>query len=399
MTHRLHIGIFGRRNVGKSAVINALTGQQVAIVSDTPGTTTDPVKKAMELPDIGAVVLIDTAGIDDTGHLGALRTEQSKRIIAQVDVAVLVITANTVGAFERSLMQSFAEAGIPFVALHNKSDQQTLTPELAGELQKEYRAPVLEYTAIHPNNNEQVLAALKSIIPEAALHGTSLLGGLVAQNDPVLLITPMDSEAPEGRLILPQVQTIRDILDNHGVAIVLKESEVGTFLNTAKIQPKLAITDSQLFGKIDKIIPKDIPLTGFSILLARHKGDFEHYLQGTPAIDKLRDGDRILILESCTHHSTCDDIGRVKLPALLQKHTGRRLSFDVVSGLSPLPGDIGSYALVIQCGGCMITPRQLKNRLKPFVDAGIPVTNYGMAIASLQGIYEGAIKSIGYKTQ
>ncbi len=401
MNNRLHIGIFGRRNVGKSSVTNALTGQQVAIVSDMPGTTTDPVKKIIELTGIGPVVLVDTAGIDDEGALGAQRVEKSKQVIEQIDIAILVIAHNTFGEFEQNLLAAFRKADVPFMVLHNKADLELATPETIEQINKEYHTTVVDYIAttdlansknLSNLKNDEVIRLLKNIAPTTIHHQPALLEGLVKPNDIVLLVAPIDSEAPEGRLILPQVQTIRALLDNHCVAIVLKETEIESFLLVTKLKPSLVITDSQLFGKIDKLIPREVPLTGFSVLLAHHKGNFAAYLKGTPAIDKLKDGDRVLILESCTHHSTCDDIGRVKIPRWLREYTKKNLEFEIVSGLSPLPRTITDYTLVLQCGACMITSKQLHNRLQLFIEAGIPVTNYGMAIAYLQGIYKRAVE-------
>jgi len=401
MANRVHIGIFGRRNVGKSSVINALTGQQVAIVSARAGTTTDPVKKTIELFGIGAVTLIDTAGIDDAGPVGSLRAERSKQLIEQIDAAILIIAGNQFGAFEEALIHAFRACDVPFVALHNKADQEKITPALVEKIKTEYHTEAMDFTALHlpqplptrEGSIERVIQLLQSIIPETT-HPSSLLSGLVQQGDTVLLIAPIDSEAPQGRLILPQVQTIREALNNRCIAVVVKETEVEAYLKNAPLRPALAVTDSQLFGKIDKIIPPDIPLTGFSILLARCKGNFENYRKGTPAIDQLQHGNRVLILESCTHQSTCDDIGRVKIPRLLQQYTGKTLAFDIVSGLSPLPHALARYALAVQCGACMITPRQLKNRLKPLVEAGIPITNYGMAMAYMNGLYERAMAAM-----
>jgi [FeFe] hydrogenase H-cluster maturation GTPase HydF len=397
MTNRTHIGIFGRRNVGKSSVINLLAGQDVAIVSETPGTTTDPVRKHIELFGIGAVTLIDTAGTDDDGTLGQLRIEKTRQVIAQIDVAILVIAGNSIGTFEEALMNDFREFSIPFLVLHNKADLQPLQPATEKRIE-DYRATVLDFTAlpapppVGENALDKVVQVLLSVAPQSVYRQKSLLDGLVERNDVVLLITPIDSEAPEGRMILPQVQTIRAALYNNCVAVTLKETEVETFLQHTGIRPKLAITDSQLFGKIDKLIPPEIPLTGFSILLARSKGNFDSYRKGTPAISRLQNGDRILVLESCTHQTTCDDIGRVKIPNLLRQFTGKSLMFDVVSGLSALPCNISGYALAIQCGACMITANQLRNRLRPVIAAGVPATNYGMAIAYMNGIYERAME-------
>ncbi len=386
-----HIGIFGRRNNGKSSIINVLTGQDVAIVSEIAGTTTDPVKKSMEIPGIGPVILIDTAGIDDTGDLGAKRIEKSRQALKTVDAALLIAADNTFGDEEQKLIEEFNNLDIPYAILHNKADLQPLNSQTKQHILAVSPAPVIDFSAMKPTALETVINTLKEIIPESAYQSRSLIGDLVKHGDTVLLITPIDIEAPEGRLILPQIQVIRDILDNDCVAVVAKEREIDAHIKRLQPRPALVITDSEVFPKADASIPKDIPLTSFSIILARHKGDFQNYLKGTPHLSKLKDGDRILILESCTHHVSCDDIGRVKIPRWLSNFSGKKMEFDVVAGLDQLPRDIHDYAIVIQCGGCMITRRQIINRLKPAVDAGIPVTNYGMTIAWVHGIYERAV--------
>ena len=386
-----HIGIFGRRNYGKSSLINALTAQDIAIVSDTPGTTTDPVKKSIEIGGIGPVILVDTAGIDDTGDLGAMRVKKTMQVIKTIDLAILVVNSNQVNDYETGLMEQFYDQGVPVVFVHNKSDIAPLNEEFRLRVESEYKSQVIPFNSLNPDNLGVLVEAIARAIPETAYKQASLLGDLVSYGDVVLLITPIDIEAPEGRMILPQVQVIRDILDNDCVAVVLKEREVDAFLKKTGIKPKLAVTDSSVFLKADASIPKDIPLSGFSVLLARHKGEFQKYLEGTPKISELKNGDRILLLESCTHHVSCDDIGRVKIPRWISNFTGKKLEFDVVAGLNKLSRPITDYALVIQCGGCMITRKQLVNRLKPAIDAGIPVTNYGMAIAWVQGIYKRAV--------
>ncbi len=392
-----HIGIFGRRNNGKSSIINLLTGQDVSIVSDTPGTTTDPVKKSVEIPVIGPVVIIDTAGIDDVGSLGTMRMKRTRAIINQIDFALLVISENQWGEFEESLISEFYKAGVPCIVVHNKSDVQEIGNE-CGSLISRKRMKYIDFSVVEPKNLEVLIDLIRTEMPSTAYKKRTLLGNLVTYGDIVLLITPIDIEAPEGRLILPQVQAIRDLLDNDCIAVVLKEREVDVFLKNTKIIPKLAITDSSIFLKASASVPASIPLTGFSVLLARYKGNFEHYLQGTPKISELNNGDRILMLESCTHHVSCDDIGRVKIPRWLTQFTGKKLNFDTVSGLTNLPRQVDEYALVIQCGGCVITPKQIINRLKPAVDANIPVTNYGMAIAYMQGVYERVIEPFIGKT-
>ncbi len=389
---RPHIGIFGKRNSGKSSLINALAGQEVAIVSDVPGTTTDPVSKNMEIGGLGAVVLIDTAGIDDEGMLGEKRIARSREVIKTIDLAILLITENTLGEFENGLITEFNKLDVPYFVVHNKSDLQPLSAEIKLKAKNELATVVLEFSALKKSNIEPLIKQMRSFLPETAWKPGTLVGDLISYGDTVLLITPIDIEAPEGRLILPQVQVIRDVLDHDGIVAICKEREVDAYFKRMQPKPKLVITDSQVFLKADASIPSEIPLTSFSIVLARQKGDFQHYIKGTPKIGELKDGDRILILESCSHHVSCDDIGRTKIPRWLSNFTGKKLEYDVVAGLNQVPRDIHEYALLVQCGGCMITRRQLINRLKPAIDAGIPVTNYGMAIAYVHGIYDRAIK-------
>ncbi|MBN1416048.1 MAG: [FeFe] hydrogenase H-cluster maturation GTPase HydF [Bacteroidales bacterium] len=386
-----HIGIFGRRNTGKSSIINVLTGQDVAIVSPHPGTTTDPVKKSVEIFGIGPVVMIDTAGIDDSGDLGSRRVMKSKEIIKSVDMAILVLSENRFDSYEEKLLDDFYEMGVPFLFVHNKDDKEAIDPELKRIISERFNQPVVEFSALYPSEFEEFVSAIRQTMPATAYQKQSLLGDFLRRGDMVLLITPIDTEAPEGRLILPQVQAIRDILDNDCIAIVVKENEVEAFLHKTGIRPVMAVCDSSVFRKADASVPKDIPLTGFSILLARFKGEFDSYLNGTPAISDLKDNDRVLVLESCTHHVSCDDIGRVKIPGWIGAFTGKKLHFDVVAGLNRLDRPINDYALVVQCGGCMITRKQLVNRLQPAIDSGIPVTNYGMAIAWMQGVYDRAV--------
>lgn len=386
-----HIGIYGRRNYGKSSLINRLAGQNIAIVSDVAGTTTDPVKKSFEITGFGPVILVDTAGIDDVGELGNLRIEKTLESIKNADLAILVIAENTFGSFEKQLIEEFKNTDTPFFILHNKQDKETLSEKLRFEIAAETEAEIIGFSNVDNSDIEPIIQLIKKTVPESALKTPSMFGDLIGYGDIVLLITPIDIEAPAGRMILPQVQAIRDVLDNDAVAIVLKEREVDSFLKRTGIKPALAVTDSQIFLKADAMIPKDIPLTGFSVVLARLKGDFEAYLEGTPKISELKDGDRILMLESCTHHSSCDDIGRVKIPRWISNFTGKTLHFDMVTGLSKLERPITDYALVIQCGGCMITRKQLLNRLAPAKQTTIPITNYGMAIAYVQGIYNRAV--------
>ncbi len=299
---------------------------------------------------------------------------------------------NVLGEFENGLIGEFNKLDVPFFVVHNKSDLQPLLPATILKIENELQTIVLEFSILQLTSVEPLVAQMRNFLPETAWKPGTLVGDLISYGDTVLLITPIDIEAPEGRLILPQVQVIRDVLDHDGIVAICKEREVDAYFKKMEPKPKLVLTDSQVFLKADASIPSEIPLTSFSIVLARQKGDFQHYIKGTPKIGELKDGDRILILESCSHHVSCDDIGRVKIPRWLSNFTGKKLEYDVVAGLNQVPRDIHDYALLVQCGGCMITRRQLVNRLKPAIDAGIPVTNYGMAIAYVHGIYDRAIK-------
>jgi len=387
-----HIGIFGRRNNGKSSLINAFTGQDTAIVSDVAGTTTDPVRKSIEIAGIGPAVMIDTAGIDDSGELGQKRILRSRDMLKIIDLAILVVAENLFDEPEKGLIADFRKNDLPFLIIHNKSDLQPAEKDLLKVIHDRYSVPVIEFSAKYPTNLEEVIRAVQEAIPESAYRKKPLVGDLISYGDVVLLITPIDIEAPEGRMILPQVQVIRDVLDHDGVVVICKEREVDAYLRKMNPKPALVITDSQVFPKADAAVPRNIPLTSFSIVLARQKGDFDNYIKGTPFISKLKDGDRILILESCSHHVSCDDIGRIKIPRWLNSFTGKKLEFTVIAGLDRIPGEMREYAMVIQCGSCMITRKQLISRLKPAIDAGIPVTNYGMAIAYVHGIYNRAIE-------
>jgi [FeFe] hydrogenase H-cluster maturation GTPase HydF len=386
-----HIGIYGRRNNGKSSLINSLAGQDIAIVSDHAGTTTDPVKKSFEITGFGPVILVDTAGIDDSGDLGEKRVERTVRTLEIIDLALLLVTANSWGEFEDNLVNKFRERDIPFIIIHSKSDIEEPGSDFKKKVLALTGTELFEFSSVDKRNYEELISLIRNTIPEHSYKTPTLLGDLIGYGDIVLLITPIDVEAPEGRIILPQIQAIRDILDNEAVAIILKEREVDSFLKRTKIKPVLAITDSQVFVKADASIPRDIPLTSFSIMLARYKGDFDNYLKGTPKISELQNGDRVLLLESCSHHVSCDDIGRTKIPRWITNFTGKKIEYDVVAGHDPLPGPINGYSLVIQCGGCMITRKQIHNRLQTAIKAGVPVTNYGMAIAYVQGIYNRAI--------
>lgn len=382
---KVNIVITGRRNTGKSSLINTILGQEKAIVSDTPGTTTDPVKKSYEIPGFISAIFTDTAGTDDEGTLGEERARKSFAAIRQADAAVLVISGDNFGKEEEVLIEEFNKYGLPFLILHNKSDLSPISLTLRQQLEKRYKTQIIDFST-YTDNSQKLINALKTIIQKP--EHTSFIGEIVRPGQIVMLVTPIDSGVPVGRMILPQVQLIRDILDNKCINIVLQPEEITGFLNQTGITPALVITDSQAFGLVARLIPENIPLTSFSIVLAHHKGNFEHYLKGTSQIDKLCDGDRILMLESCSHHVSCEDIGRVKIPALIRKHTGKHLEFDFVAGLDQIKRPVTDYALIIQCGGCMITTQQLRNRLRPVIEAGVPVSNYGMAIAWTQGIFK-----------
>lgn len=382
-----HIGIYGRRNNGKSSLINLLTGQNIAIVSEHPGTTTDPVKKSVEIFGVGPAIIIDTAGIDDEGELGKLRIEKTLQTIPTIDTAILILAHNTIGEYEEALIREFSFYDIPYSVIHNKSDIEQPTEDFKLKTERLTGKPILEFNAVNPDNFDELVELIKNTIPQTAYIKPSLFEGIVNPKDIVLLVTPIDSEAPAGRMILPQVMAWRDVLDQNCICMSCRETELEDFFLLG-IKPALVVTDSQAFDYVSKIVPVDVMLTGFSVLFSKLRGDFEAFLKGTPYIDHLQNGDKVLILESCTHHVSCDDIGRFKIPRWIEKHTGKTLEFDVVPGLAAVTNPPSSYSMVIQCGGCMVTRKQLVSRLKPFIHAGIPVSNYGMTIAWVNGIFE-----------
>jgi len=386
-----HIGIFGRRNIGKSSLINALIGQEVAIVSNEAGTTTDPVKKSIEIFGIGPVVITDTAGIDDVGELGALRIDKSMGVIPNVDFAILLIANNIFGEYETKIIQEFDIYDTPYIIVHGKSDIVSINNKLKEEIELTFGVIVEEFNIFEEVLLENLLQLLIKWMPDNAYKQKSLLKGIIKPKDVVLLITPIDSEAPEGRMILPQVMALRDVLDNDAICITVKETELEYFIKLG-IKPKIAITDSQAFAMVSKIIPDDVLLTSFSIMLARYRGNFEEYIKGTPKISELQDGDNILMLESCTHQVSCEDIGRFKLPKWIEEYTGKKLNFDFAAGLTNFPKPIEDYSLIIQCGGCVVTEKQLNNRLKPVIKQGVAVSNYGMTIAYVTGIFDRVIQ-------
>lgn len=383
-----HIGIFGRRNYGKSSLVNFLTDQRVAIVSNTPGTTTDPVRKSMELLGVGPVVWVDTAGVDDDADdLGRMRVFKTHEALKQCDLALIVISNNVFGTEERNLISLCRSLKTPFLLIYSRIDVSIPNVAFIADLETEFKQDVFQLTIKDSSLRAPLCAAIRNALPESAYQNKGLLDDVVHRNDTVVLVTPIDGSAPEGRMILPQVQVLRNLMDIHAHAIFCQPEELTDTFSTLREPPHLVITDSQAFAKVSPLVPKDVYLTSFSVVLARAKGLFNDYVKGTPQIDSLRDGDRVLLLESCTHNVTCEDIGRVKLPKLLAKHTGAQLQCEVVSGLTALERPITDYKLVIQCGGCVVTSKQLAARLMPAVLAGVPVSNYGLAIAYMTGIF------------
>ena len=387
---RLQIGIFGKRNAGKSSVLNAIVKQDVVIVSDFPGTTTDPVDKAMELQPLGPVLLIDTAGIDDdAAEIGAKRVERSRKVIDRCDMALLVFTADSWSTEEEELAAIFIERRIPLLAVCNKNDlkqpDETLVARLAG-----LKVPLVPISIKDGTGLDLLREKLIEFAPEGYLVNRPVLGDLTTPEKPVLLITPIDKEAPKGRLIMPQVQAIRDALDHEAWCVVVKENAIGAALANMKEPPVLAVTDSQVFGPVSKAVPPEIPLTSFSILMARMKGDLSACAAGAAAIANLKPGDKILIAEGCAHHPIAEDIGRVKLPRWIREYTKFDLEFVHVQG-QDFPADLSPYAMVIHCGACTFNRRAVLSRILQCERAGVPFTNYGVAIAFLHGILERAL--------
>ncbi len=374
---RIHIGFFGLRNAGKSSVVNSVTGQDLSLVSDVKGTTTDPVKKAMELLPLGPVVIIDTPGIDDVGELGEMRVKKARQALNMTDIAVLVTEAEKeLTSAENELVTLFKDKNIPYIIAFNKSDLRADIPSPAENI---------IYVSAKENKNIFELKEMIGKLAKVSEDSKRVVGDLIEKNDVIVLVVPIDKAAPKGRLILPQQQTIRDILDSGAVSVVTRDTELTETLASLGKKPKLVITDSQAFGRVSKDTPEDIMLTSFSILFARYKGDLISAVKGAAALDKLKDGDKVLISEGCTHHRQCGDIGTVKLPALIKKHTGKNIQFEFTSG-TQFPESLDDYALVIHCGGCMLTEREMKYRVKQTLDCGIPITNYGTAIAHMNGI-------------
>lgn len=374
---RPHIGFFGVRNAGKSSVVNAVTGQKLSLVSDIKGTTTDPVKKAMELLPLGPVVIIDTPGIDDSGELGEMRVRRTMQVLEQTDIALLVVDGRKgLSKADDRLIKLFEQKKIRYIKVFNKSDELSEIPS-----QGEDEIFVSAKTG-------QGIYELKEMIARAAKlekNDRPLVSDLIEPGDLVVLVVPIDSAAPKGRLILPQQQTIRDVLEAGAISVVTRESELKSTLSSLGKKPRLVITDSQAFGQVDRDTPRDIPLTSFSILFARYKGDLKEVVKGAAKLDRLFDGARVLISEGCTHHRQCDDIGTVKMPAWVEKYTGKKLSFEFTSG-GEFPDDPTGYDLVIHCGGCMLGEREMKSRIRRCAEKNVPITNYGIAIAQMHGI-------------
>lgn len=380
---RLHIGFFGMRNAGKSSLVNAVTGQELCVVSETKGTTTDPVRKAMELLPLGPVVIIDTPGIDDEGDLGKLRVEKALSVLNKTDIAVLVTDASReLQPPELELIKSFKERNISYVIACNKSDLLNSIPKADGNS---------IYVSALTNTNIYELKELIGSLSKVQKQDKRVIAHLIAPDDVIVLVVPVDSAAPKGRLILPQQQTIRDILDTGAVCMVTRETELERTLAALGEKPRLVVTDSQVFEYVDRIVPGDIMLTSFSILFANYKGDLRQAVKGAAALDRLEDGDTVLISEGCTHHRQCEDIGTVKMPAWIEKHTGKKLKFAFTSG-GDFPSDMSQYALVVHCGGCMLNEREMKYRIGCCKGSGIPVTNYGIAIAHMHGILKRSLE-------
>ncbi len=404
---RVHIGLFGKRNAGKSSLINALTGQKLAVVADVPGTTTDPVLKAMELLPLGPVLIMDTAGIDDTGELGQLRVQKSLQVLNKTDIAILVIDS-TAGLTEEDfkILQRIQDKELSCVVVFTKADvakqkaeniSGTKTAELFLQNEAQENAaletkqkqlpssiPHISVSSTTGKNIKELKEMLAHLVPQKKAP-FPICADLIKPEDQILLVTPIDSAAPKGRLILPQQQTIRDIIDRGAVAVITKENNVGSALENMRIPPVMVITDSQAFGKVNQVVPQEINLTSFSILMARHKGNLEQAVLGVAALKQLRDGDRVLISEGCTHHRQCGDIGTEKLPKWIRDFTGRQFNFSWTSG-TEFPTDLSMYKLIIHCGGCMLNEREMQYRYRCAADQDVPMTNYGLCIAYTHGI-------------
>ena len=379
-SERIHIGIFGKRNAGKSSLINAITGQNLAVVSDVAGTTTDPVSKAMELLPLGPVLFIDTPGLDDVGELGEMRVAKSYQAMNKTDIALLAVdSTNGFGNDELTVIKRLNEKNIPFIIVITKSDKANKV-----DIPTEYKEKTISVSSKTGENINELKELIAKLRPTGE-NPNRIVADLLQPNDFVVLVVPIDSAAPKGRLILPQQQTIRDILDSSAVSIVTRDTELEATLKNLGQSPKLVITDSQAFGKVSKIVPENIPLTSFSILFARYKGNLQTVVNGAKALETLIDGDKILISEGCTHHRQCEDIGTVKLPKWIEEYTGKKFDFKFTSG-TEFPEDLSPYKLIIHCGACTLNEREMKYRQQCAIDQNIPITNYGILISYIQGI-------------
>ena len=391
--NRVHISFFGRRNAGKSSLVNAVTGQNLAIVSNVKGTTTDPVSKAMELLPLGPVVITDTPGIDDVGVVGGMRVERTHRVLAKTDIAVLVVD-NFVGLGDddHALIETFREKRIPFIVALNKVDLD-MEALIANQGEPDYAFPWIKVSAATGQGIERLKMKLSEMAKPLEIS-KKIIGDRIGPGEVVILVTPIDASAPKGRMILPQVQTIRDILDAHAICMVCQTAELSGCLSALKSLPALVVTDSQVFGQVKKMVPREVSLTSFSILFARFKGILDTAAAGARFVSELRDGDRVLISEGCTHHRQCEDIGTVKLPGWIEDYSGRRLIFDFTSGGEfPMDAaDLKKYALVVHCGGCMLNEREMMHRMDFTTSCGVPFTNYGTLIAHINGILERSLE-------
>ena len=392
---RVHIGIFGRRNAGKSSVINAVTGQNLAIVSDVLGTTTDPVYKAMEILPLGPVVLIDTPGLDDVGELGELRVQKAFQVLNKTDIALLVLDVNSgFSKEEEKLLELVKAKNIPFVAVLNKTDiaQEDKIKGFEKLLKNKYNIEnVVSVSAEKKDGIFELKEKIASLNTEK--EKSPIISDLVCPGETAVLVVPIDESAPKGRLILPQQQTIRDLLDHNAMAAVTQVTTLEKTLESFKEPPKIVVTDSQAFKEVAKIVPESVPLTSFSILFARHKGELSTLVKGVKAMDNLKDGDTVLISEGCTHHRQCNDIGSVKIPNAVKKYTGKNLNFEFTSG-GEFPLDLSKYSLIIHCGGCMLNEREMKYRIACANDAGIPMVNYGVLLAQVNGILKRSLEPV-----
>ena len=395
---RLHIALFGKRNAGKSSIINALTNQNIAIVSDQKGTTTDPVYKAMELLPLGPVVMIDTPGLDDEGDLGLLRVKKAKEVLAKTDVALIVVDSSTgISSFEDELIREMKEKKVSFLLLLNKNDllsEEVSKNELKNSLTEKYESPVLFVSALTGTGIEEVKVELGKYEKTREAQEKKIVADLLEPGDFVVLVVPIDKAAPKGRLILPQQQTIRDILDAGAVSIVVSDTELASTLERLGEKPKLIITDSQAFGKVSKIVTKDMLLTSFSILFARYKGELSDLVEGARTLNKLEEGDKILMAEGCTHHRQCEDIGTVKIPRWIREYIKKDIVIETSSGTG-FPEDLSPYKMIVHCGACTLNEKEMKSRIARAKEQGIPMVNYGILIAYMNGILERSIEPFG----